>query len=485
MTADPDLLASLPGYELGDQLGQGAYATVIAARHRRLQRDVAIKQLTAAPGTTIADRKRFEEEARVLARLHHPHIVSVYDFVERGSLLLIIMERLTGGTVRERVEVGGLSPQSACAIVIATCAALNYAHHRGVLHRDIKPENLMFSADGLLKVTDFGIAKVIEGLAAVVTQPGQLLGTPAYMAPEQIDRRPLGRTVDVYAAGSVLYELLSGTLPYDVTPDRNYLLYQHVYDDPRPLRDVAPDVPEPFAVVAHRAIARAPDQRYPTAESFGKAIAKAATAVWGPGWLSATGGILARSTSEAGRPADVDDTLVRPSQRVPVAGAPVPTPDRQIDLPVFRPRRRRRRRAIAIAAVAVVVVASAAYALSRLDRGPASGGEADVPSLTILDATVSLEPVAGVLHCPQGRAVYSASVTTNGAAGMLTYQWTRPDASKGEVATVVLSEGQRSITTSLEFTFTGQGNAGGVAKLEVVAPNQLSASAPNVAYVCP
>lgn len=484
MTADPDLLAALPGYELGDQLGQGAYATVVAARHRRLQRDVAIKRLSAAPGATTADRKRFEEEARVLAHLNHPHIVSVYDFVERGGLLLIIMERLTGGTVRERVEAGGLSPQSACAIVIATCAALDYAHNRGVLHRDVKPENLMFSAEGLLKVTDFGIAKVIEGLAAVVTQPGQLLGTPAYMAPEQIARRPLGRTVDVYAAGSVLYELLSGTLPYDVTPDRHYLLYQHVYEDPRPLREVAPDVAEPFAVVAHRAIARQPDQRYPTAESLGKAIARAATAVWGPGWLSTTGGILAPSTSEAGRPMD-DDTVVRPSRPVSLAGEQLPAPDRRIDLPVFRPRRRRRRRTIAIAAVAVVIVAGATYGVSRLDRGPTGGAEPEGPSLTVLDATVTLEPVAAVLHCPQGRAVYSASVTTNGAAGTLYYQWTRPDASKGEVSAVDLSEGQRSITTSLEFTFTGQGNARGVATLEVVAPNQLSASAPNVVYVCP
>jgi serine/threonine-protein kinase len=199
------LRAALAAYDIGEVLGEGACGVVIAGRHRTLGRDVAIKQLTPGAGRNAALRARFVSEARVLASLDHPHIVPVYDFVEADGTYLLVMERLTGGTVAGRSRAGHLSPQAACAVVVAAATALHHAHTKGVLHRDVKPENLMFSADGVLKVTDFGIAKLIGAQSADVTRTGQLLGTPSFMAPEQITGKEVGPSADVYALGLVLY----------------------------------------------------------------------------------------------------------------------------------------------------------------------------------------------------------------------------------------------------------------------------------------
>src|SRR4051812_17427681 len=155
--------AALPNYEIGGELGRGGWGVVLGGRHRELGRDVAIKQLPRAFAADPSVRARFLSEARVLASLDHPHVVPIYDFVEREGLCLLVMERLAGGTLWSRFTGEGVKMDDACAAVLATCAALQCAHDRGVLHRDIKPENLMFSANGTLKVTDFGIAKVVGG----------------------------------------------------------------------------------------------------------------------------------------------------------------------------------------------------------------------------------------------------------------------------------------------------------------------------------
>ena len=141
---------ALPSYEIGGELGRGGWGVVLSGRHRDLGRDVAIKQLPRAFAADANVRARFLAEARVLAALDHPHIVPVYDFVERDGLCLLVMERLSGGTVWSRFTEQGVSMDDACAIVLATCAALDAAHAHGVLHRDIKPENLMFTGSGTL-----------------------------------------------------------------------------------------------------------------------------------------------------------------------------------------------------------------------------------------------------------------------------------------------------------------------------------------------
>jgi len=290
MTLDQEAVAAaLPLYEVEGELGHGAWGVVLAGRHRQLGRDVAIKQLPRSFGADAAVRSRFIAEARLLASLDHPHVVPLYDFVERDGLCLLVMERLTGGTLWSRARAGNVSPQSSCAVVLATLSALHYAHQRGVLHRDVKPENLMFSGKGDLKVTDFGIAKVVGGAATVATRAGDVLGTPAYMAPEQAMGGELSPATDVYAVGTVLYELLSGTLPFPEDSNPVAMLYRHVHEDPKPLLDIAPHVPFKLAEVTQQSLARSATDRYHDAEVFAVALAEAACQTWGAGWLPASG----------------------------------------------------------------------------------------------------------------------------------------------------------------------------------------------------
>ncbi len=183
--------AALPGYDLGAKLGAGAFGLVLAGRHCGLNRQVAIKILAA--GHDGADAG-FAAEAQLLAAIDHPHVVRVYDYVENDDLCLIVMELLGGGTLTRRRA--GMSAEAACAVGLAVglavAAALSCAHSPGVLHRDIKTDNMLGDTAGLLKVTDFGIAKILTGLAATASA---IIGTPMSMAPEQITAGRLGPAV--------------------------------------------------------------------------------------------------------------------------------------------------------------------------------------------------------------------------------------------------------------------------------------------------
>jgi hypothetical protein len=286
MTLDRDLVAAaLTAYDVGGELGRGGWGIVLEGRHKQLHRVVAIKQLPRAFAADPAVRARFVSEARLLASLDHPHIVPVYDFVELDGLCVLVMEKLAGGTVWSRFTGEGVSMDTACAVALATCAAMQCAHAQGILHRDIKPENLLFSETEVLKVTDFGIAKVVGGHQTLATKAGEVLGTPAYMAPEQAQAKELTPATDVYATGMMLYELLSGRLPFPEDADALTTLYRHAFEPPVPLPDVAPRVPPGIATVVMQAIATDPANRFASAEDFGVALAEAATAAWGAGWL--------------------------------------------------------------------------------------------------------------------------------------------------------------------------------------------------------
>lgn len=293
------IAAALPDYDIEQVLGQGAMGVVLGGRHRKLARQVAIKQLPPAVADDDDARERFGAEARTLAALAHPHIVPVFDYVEREGLCLLVMESLPGGTVWDTFRADGLTPATTCAVAVAACAGLQHAHEHDVLHRDIKPENLMFAADRTLKVTDFGIAEALGGGQTLATADGTVVGTPAYMAPEQAQGAPLGPTADVYAIGTLLYELLSGRLPFDAE-DQLGLLAQRLTADPVPLDQVAPDVPAPLVDVVMRALARDPSARPPTARALGAEVAAAASDAWGPDWLARSAvNVLAPMAPEA------------------------------------------------------------------------------------------------------------------------------------------------------------------------------------------
>ncbi|WP_133150706.1 serine/threonine-protein kinase, partial [Frankia canadensis] len=238
---------ALPAYDVTAVLGHGGHAVVLAGRHRRLGRSVAIKVLSTA-GSDGGAHGRFLAEARVLAGLDHPHIVGIYDYVESADLCLLVMERLAGGSART-LAANGLTVATVAAVGLAACAALRCAHDGGILHRDVKPDNMLFTADGLLKVTDFGIAKLVGASGAA---PSTFVGTPVYMAPEQFDGRPLGPACDLYALGVVLYELLSGRPPFARSLPMTQLMTLHLRTPPPPLDAVPPAV----AAVVARALAK-------------------------------------------------------------------------------------------------------------------------------------------------------------------------------------------------------------------------------------
>jgi hypothetical protein len=329
---DPHTLAALlPGYEIGTELGRGGFGVVLAGRHKQLGRAVAIKELPPGLAGDPAVRQRFLAEARVLASLDHPHIVPIYDFVESGGVCLLVMEALPGGTVWSAFSEKGYPPAAACAVVMVACAGLHHAHQKGVLHRDVKPENLLLTMNGQVKVADFGIAKVLGDNDALATNAGEILGTPAYIAPEQAQGGLLGPQADVYAAGVMLYELLSGKLPFPEDGGGLAIVYRHVYEQPTPLLQVAPAIPPGLAEVVMRALARQPADRYASAEDFAVAIGTAATAAYGAGWFAGTGvpvlagGPILASTQQltATAPLAPPTAVIRPVTVAHVRGAAI------------------------------------------------------------------------------------------------------------------------------------------------------------------
>jgi Protein kinase domain len=311
MSIDRELLSkALPAYDIGDELGQGGMGVVVSGQHRQLDRHVAIKQLPLAIATDPDVRRRFMSEARLLASLDHPHVVPVYDFVESGGVCLLVMELLPGGTLRSRVaSSGSVTAPYAVAVSLACLSGLSAAHRRGVLHRDIKPENMLFASSGVLKVTDFGIAKLVGAPGTALTQVGQVIGTPAYIAPEQVRGGQLSPATDVYMVATMLYELLAGVLPFPDGGDHMAVMFRHAYEEPVPLLEAAPSVPEPVAAAVMRGLETAPADRFGTAESFGVALAEAGAEAWGPGWLAAepvpimdSGPILGAATGHASVP---------------------------------------------------------------------------------------------------------------------------------------------------------------------------------------
>ncbi|MDG2114624.1 MAG: serine/threonine-protein kinase, partial [Actinomycetota bacterium] len=286
---DRDLIeAALPGYELGPEIGRGGWGVVYRARHRSLDRQAAVKVLPRAFSADTVTRDRFIDEARLGAQLDHPHIVKVLDFVEHEGLWLIVMERLGGGTLWDRFSSQGLMADEVCAIGLGLCAALESAHERNIVHRDIKPENLLFADDGTPRLADFGVAKALN-LGLKRTAQGDIVGTPAYMSPEQARGRTLGPQSDVYSVGVLLYEALSGRLPFLETEDPMAMLLKHIDETPQPLTDLAPDVSEGISAVVMRCLSKEPADRYATASQLGVALAEAAGAAFGPRWVHHSG----------------------------------------------------------------------------------------------------------------------------------------------------------------------------------------------------
>ncbi len=211
-----ELAALFPQLELLECLGRGGMGAVYKARQPRLDRFVALKILAPERQNDVQFAERFEREARALARLNHPNIVTVYDFGEVQGRFYLIMEFVDGLTLRQVLQAGKLAPAEALKIVPKICEALQYAHEQGIVHRDIKPENILVDRQGRVKIADFGIAKItgLESKDLSLTGAKDVMGTPHYMAPEQVEKpQTVDHRADIYSLGVVFYEMLTGELP--------------------------------------------------------------------------------------------------------------------------------------------------------------------------------------------------------------------------------------------------------------------------------
>ncbi|MCZ7543779.1 MAG: protein kinase [Anaerolineae bacterium] len=348
--------AQLGPYRIVERIGEGGMATVYKAYQPSVDRFVALKVLPAHYAADPSFLQRFQQEARVIARLEHPNIIPVHDFGEQDGVTYLVMRYLQAGSLKDILRGGPLALADTVRVVAQVASALDYAHRQGVVHRDIKPANVLVDTDGNAFLTDFGIAKILEGNIGL-TATGGTLGTPAYMAPEQSMSEPVDARADIYSLGVTLYEMLTGRVPFDAdTPVAVILKHLH---DPLPLpRQFNPAIPESVERIVLRAMAKKADDRYHSAAEMSadleRAVTSAETHPAQGAALRERAALTAQLRSPAVVTGELRARLTAPSEP-PGATATGSTP--------------RERRLIALAGVAVVVaVVAIVLLLSQLLR---------------------------------------------------------------------------------------------------------------------
>jgi eukaryotic-like serine/threonine-protein kinase len=301
-------------YRLGEELGAGGMARVVVAHDLRLDRRVAVKLVPVA-GIDRAGRERFVREARSSAGFSHPNAVAVYDAGESDGYLFLVMELVGGPSLADRIaERGRMDVDEALYITRRVLAALGAAHEAGIVHRDVKPANVLLGPSGEVKLADFGIAKRLGDIAADLTGSGQFVGTPKYLAPEQVVGERSTPATDLYAVGVVLYEMLAGRPPYDAG---NAVATAMAHRDaPIPdLHRARTDVPDHLVAAVRRAMAKDPAKRFTSAEQMAAALdapTGATTATPAPAGVGAP----VRADGSAPEPTQIMVGPVRPTRRV-------------------------------------------------------------------------------------------------------------------------------------------------------------------------
>lgn len=259
--------AQIGPYKITELLGQGGMATVYKGYHEALDRYVAIKALNPALLDDQNFSKRFQREARVIAKLEHPNIVPVYDYSEHEGRPYLVMKIITGVTLKDRIKAGDLSKDEITMVIKSVGAALSYAHEQGVLHRDIKPSNVLLSDDNQVYLADFGLARLVHSGESTLTSD-RILGTPKYISPEQAMSKPeLDARADVYSFGAMVYELVVGRVPF-LADTPFTIIHDHIYTPLPSPKEVNPDISDEIAIVLTKALEKKPENRYSSAEAF-------------------------------------------------------------------------------------------------------------------------------------------------------------------------------------------------------------------------
>lgn len=272
-------------YRVKRELGRGGMGAVYLAEQPGLGREVAIKQLIGSADPVAL--RRFLQEAQVMARASHPNLVQVHDLELMGAENYIVLEFIRGQSLREWMMRGPVSPPQAFAVMHGILQALDYAHKRAIVHRDMKPENVLISDEGVVKVADFGIARLMDdpAVGGTATKTGTTVGTPQYMSPEQVASSKVDGRSDLYSSGIVLYELVTGQPPFTASEaDGPFtLMAKHVQAPPKPPSVFQPGLDPTLEGIIMKSLAKRPEDRFQTGEEFDDALGSVADRMC-PGW---------------------------------------------------------------------------------------------------------------------------------------------------------------------------------------------------------
>jgi predicted Ser/Thr protein kinase len=402
-------------------LGRGGMSSVWQAYDEELGRPVAIKLLHTRRLESADSVDRFEREARTLALLAHPGIVTVIDRGETDGRPFIVCELVDGRDLHERISLEGPLPiREALAIAVQVASALAYAHERGVIHRDVKPHNVLLTADGHAKLTDFGIARVDD--APALTNPGRVLGTGDYVAPEQAQGQALDGRADIYALGALLYHCLTGVPPYRGTSFVE-IAEQHLRAPVPDVQERCLDASDGVAAIVARALAKRPDDRYPDVGEMQSALEAELLSLTRDDGSDTAEVPLVATALEAAEPADTQDR--------PLAGET--SADRS-----KRSERRRGRRVWPVALLVLVLVAGIGWAAYLGSSFGGGGAEADsstqgstaTTTTTGGDETVTTAGTGGTVsglvaesYDPEGDGTEHPAETANAVDGDVSTRW--------------------------------------------------------------